>query len=365
VLVALTAGLSLACSADHDPEPTGAGGGGGSGGDEPKTFPNAQPCGINTTYEGDEYCIQAPDPSVGMQLHYGPKDYTDQAEVDRYLIYPGEEKTDCVFVTTTNTTEVFFRQYHARMRPGSHHMLLYLQDTRRAESPGPEGCQQGLDTRNIFGSQTLTLDVGNVVSGPENDGLAIKLEPNQQGVVQMHFINTSNVPMLREGWANLVYIDKSEVKQLGDPIFWLGGLGMRVPPGATQIIKGTATAPADNIRLVGATGHFHANTVRFSAWKTIAGKRELLMEDFDWHDPTLVRFDSVTQNDAPDPIAKKAGGFSGIVALNQGDTVDWECEIVNTSGVTLTFGNEVYTKEMCNVFGLYAPTTGSAWRATN
>jgi hypothetical protein len=244
-------------------------------------------------------------------------------------------------------------------------MLLYLQDARRPESTQPESCRQGLDTRNIFGSQTLTLDVGNVVRGPENEGLAIKLEPNQQGVVQMHFINTGNVPMLKEGWANLVYIDPSQVKQLGDPIFWLGGLGMNVPPGERQIIKGKATAKADNIRLVAATGHFHASTVRFSAWKTIAGQRELLMEDFDWHDPELIRFDSETKNVAPDAVGKKAGGFSGIVGMNTGDIIEWECEVVNSGDAPLTFGNEVYTKEMCNVFGLYAPTTGTAWREAN
>ena len=42
---------------------------------------------------------------------------------------------------------------------------------------------------------------------------------------------------------------------------------------------------------------------------------------------------------------------------------EWECEIVNKQNVTLTFGNEVYTKEMCNMFGMYAPSFGSAWRA--
>ena len=171
---------------------------------------------------------------------------------------------------------------------------MYLQDARRPESTGPEACEQGLDTRNIFGSQTLTLDVGNVTQGPENEGLAIKLEPNQQGVVQMHFINTGNAPILREGWANLVYVDPATVTQLGDPIFFLGGLSMNVAPGTTQVIKGKAIAPADGLRLVAATGHFHAHTTRFSAWKTIGGQRELLMEDFDWHEPTLVHFDSVT-----------------------------------------------------------------------
>ena len=358
-LLALTS-ASLGCSSTSDSPPSGAGASTGA----PTNYPNARPCGIRTPYPGDEYCIEAPDPDLGLQLHYGPKDYNDQAEVDRYLLGPGEEVTDCVFVKTTNDREVFFNGYHARMRPGSHHMLLYLQDTLRPDSTGPERCNQGLDTRNIFGAQTLTMDVDSVVDGPENEGLAIKLGPNLQGVVQMHFINTGDVPILREGWANLVYVDASMVKQLGDPIFFLGGLGMNVQPSTTQIIKGRAVAPAD-VRLLLATGHFHAHTTRFSAWKTIGGQRELLMEDFDWHEPSLLNFDSATQNVMPDPVGKKAGGFSGIVDLRQGDVIDWECEVKNDGDVPLRFGNEVYTAEMCNIFGLYAPTTGSAWPAVN
>jgi hypothetical protein len=38
---------------------------------------------------------------------------------------------------------------------------------------------------------------------------------------------------------------------------------------------------------------------------------------------------------------------------------------VNDGDVPLGFGNEVYTAEMCNVFGMYAPTVGGAWRAVN
>jgi hypothetical protein len=89
------------------------------------------------------------------------------------------------------------------------------------------------------------------------------------------------------------------------------------------------------------------------------------MEDYDWHDPALIHFNSVTRNSAPDAVRKIAGGFSGIVDLKQGDVIEWECEVANDGDVALGFGNEVYTKEMCNVFGVYAPTTGTAWRAAN
>jgi hypothetical protein len=308
-----------------------------------------------------------------MQLHYGPKDYSDQAEVARYLLMPGEEKTDCVFVKTTNDSVVYFNEYHGRMRPGSHHMLLYVRGETVPDSVGPEACKQGLDTRNLFGAQTEKIDVKGVAGGsPEYAGLAVKLEPHLQGVVQMHFINTGSEPILREGWANFVYTPEAEVKMLGDPIFFIGAR-ISVPPGATQVITGMAASydalvegiesPPPHVNLVGGTGHFHANTVRFTAWKVSAGERQVLIEDYDWHDPALMQFSSTRKNPLPDPEAKMAGGYSGIVSIGPGERIEWECEIVNNTNppVTLTFGNEVYTKEMCNMFGMYTPTVGRAW----
>jgi len=360
-----TAASTLACgSTTEEPKPVGDG----------IAQPNAEPCGIDTGFPGDEYCMKVPDPSVGFQLHYGPRDYNDAAEVERYMLGPGEETTDCVFVKTGNETEAFFNEYHGRMRPGSHHMLLYVQDTQIADSVGPESCRQGLDTRNIFGAQTPTIDVQRSAGGPpESEGLAVHLDAHLQGVVQMHFINTGDEPILREGWANIIYANPDEVKVLGDPIFFLGGLGMAVAPGQTQVVSGTAVAPGD-VRLVAATGHFHAHTVRFSAWKTINGQREFLMQDFDWHEPSILKFNSVTKNPSPETAGRSVAAYSGIVALKQGDLIDWECEVQNTTDqpsdpagapTTLTFANEVYTAEMCNVFGMYAPTVGGAWRAVN
>jgi hypothetical protein len=358
IAVLCTVASTLACGSTTKEEPKEVGG-------NNIAQENAIPCGIDTGFPGDEYCIQAPDPSVGFQLHYGPKNYNDPVEVERYMLQPGEEKTDCVFVKTGNETEVFFNEYHGRMRPGSHHMLLYVQDTHVPDSTGPGSCNQGLDTRNIFGAQTPTIDVERISGGAaENEGLAVHLGAQLQGVVQMHFINTGDEPILREGWANIIYAKPEEVKVLGDPIFFLGGIGMNVPPGETQVISGRAEAPAD-VRLVAATGHYHAHTVRFSAWKTIGGQRDFLMQDFDWHEPALVKFDSVTQNPAYDPAKRSVAGYTGIVQLKQGDFIDWECEVVNDGDVPLGFGNEVYTAEMCNVFGMYAPTIGGAWRAVN
>src|SRR5688572_21143463 len=73
----------LGCSSSSD-ESESEGATTGSGGGA-TVDPNARPCNISTGYPGDENCIDAPDPTVGLQLHYGPTNYDDQAEVERYL----------------------------------------------------------------------------------------------------------------------------------------------------------------------------------------------------------------------------------------------------------------------------------------
>ena len=67
---------------------------------------------------------------------------------------------------------------------------------------------------------------------------------------------------------------------------------------------------------------------------------------------------SLIKNPAPDPVKRTPGGVSGILNFEVGDIMEWECEVDNTSDNVLTFRNEVYTGEMCNVFGSsVAPST--------
>lgn len=327
--------------------------------------PGATPCNIHSGYEGDEFCILPPDPSIGFQLHYGPKNYDDPEEVKKYVLMPGQETTDCVFMKTPNDVEVFHSEYHGRMRPGSHHMLVFTRSSEWPDSAAPEACNQGLDTAMILGAQTPTIDIDRSQNpAPENEGLAQKLLPRAQAVFQLHYLNSSTKPMLREAWANVIYRDPSTVKVLSDPIFFLAGLAANIPPATTKITKGQAVAPQE-VRLVAATGHYHAHTVRFSAWSVIAGERRQIFEDYDWHDPKMFTFDSMQQNSPWSAAEKKAGAWSGLLNLAPGDRIEWECEVVNDGNVPLRFGDAVYTGEMCNMFGYYAPTTGRPWSASN
>jgi hypothetical protein len=321
-------------------------------------------CGINTGFKGDEVCLKQP--TNGVQLHYGPSNYDDQAEMEKYYIDPGEEFVSCFYTKTTNETDAFFNEYHARLRPGSHHLRIFAINDDRPEGVGPCGLGDSVGARFLFGATSPTIDVPDKGEEFGNDvsGVAIRLPARSQIVMEVHFYNTGQERLLQEAWANFGFTDTYDV--LGDAISLIGGVGMAVRPGTTELIKGSTVVPED-IRALVLVGHYHAHTTRFSAWHTpVGGERTLVNESFDWGEPATFRYDTKHQNPTPDRELKRDGASSGPLHLKKGDTVDWECEIVNdTTDVTLRFANEVYTGEMCNVFGLYIPSMGGTWNAYN
>jgi hypothetical protein len=305
-------------------------------------------------------CLEPPDPSVGMQLRYGPSNYDDQAEVDKFLLAPGEETTDCFFMNTPNMQNIFFSEYHIRMRSGSHHLIVSQANSEKED--GIASCEGGGIARLIGGTQTSVRDYpGEEGYAPEDEGLAIEIPANAQASLQAHFVNTSEKPLLREAWMNIIYKDPATVTTLLEPIVHATGIGMNILPGTTETLKGSAAAPAD-LRVVNLFGHYHAHTVRFSTWKIDAAmQRTLIYESYDYNEPGDLNYNTVTKNPAPDAAAKAAGGVSGILEFKQGDTIEFECEVVNDGQVPLQFANEVYTAEMCILFGSQVTPLGAAW----
>jgi hypothetical protein len=45
--------------------------------------------------------------------------------------------------------------------------------------------------------------------------------------------------------------------------------------------------------------------------------------------------------------------MSGLQYVENGDTLEWECEVNNTTDAPLRFANEAYTAEMCLLGGVY------------
>lgn len=294
-------------------------------------------CPRNSGFPGDDRCLAAPDPDDGFQLHYGPSDYADRDEVESFVLEPGEELTDCFLIKTPNDRDVYVSGYQIHMRDGSHHLLANV----RAE-PQPDGfapCEPGDGTPGLLaGSQAAIVD-RRERDAPEDQGISVLLPARSQVVINFHVVNTSDEPLLREAWFNYFYIDEADVTAIRGNVFLAGGYGYFIEPGES-LTSSYSCSPQRPVRVLALTAHMHAHATRMSAWKVSAGTRSLVYETFDWNEPTVVQYDSA---------------HDGTLILEPGDSLEWECDVTNTSEQTLTFRNEVYTGEMCVMTGAAVP----------
>lgn len=335
----------------------------------------ADPCATSpdTGFVNDELCIAPPPSDVGFQLHFGPEavDYDDPEVLEEFVIAPNEEETVCQYRTSPNEDVRYYRDQHTRIRSGTHHMILYRAVTDTVDPPPdgtvvPDNCGPGEGYAFFSGAQAAlgpeggTLDVG-TGDAPENEGLAYSVNPKTSFGIEMHYVNLTEKPLLREGWTNLIYAPEDEVEDTISAIFFIGGLSMNVPPKSTQVVEAGPCEREEEVRILGITGHAHAHNTRFTAFLERAdGASEMIYESYDWEEPLNARFDSVTENFEPGDGTRN-GAHSGILTMQPGDKMTWECEVENTLDQPLRFENEAYTAEMCNVFGFYVPGDSGTW----
>jgi hypothetical protein len=113
-----------------------------------------------------------------------------------------------------------------------------------------------------------------------------------------------------------------------------------------------ATMPA---RIVTLFGHAHSHNTRFAVYYDKAdGTSETVYDNYDWAEAPTFTYNTVVQNPVADPVARKTGGKSGILALSAGEQLRFSCDINNTTDNTLVGTNEVFNGEMCNLFGSVA-----------
>jgi hypothetical protein len=344
----------------------------GSSGDEGPEQP-AGGCQFSLSeYPGDCLQLEAPAASEGFQLHHGPASYTDDKDLGRFVLDPGEENVMCMYLTTPNDTEVYFDRYEATMRPGTHHMIVFA----GANSPAQDGdllpcdLDGGGDLQFLVGAQNgldpsgarIQMPPAGESIAPENAGLATRLAPRTHIAYQLHYVNTGSKPILRESWVNFYTRPKSEVTTIVDPISFIGGFSMNVQPSSTEVVTAGCDV-AEPHRIVNLWGHMHAHGTRFSVYKTPpGGKRSLIYEVYDWNHMDTFHYDSAHQNAVPDRALSRAGAHSGLLEVAAGDRVEWECEIKNDTNAPLRWANQAYTAEMCNLFGSHTPGTGGPWR---
>ena len=317
------------------------------------------PCNIDSGYPGDEYCLLPPAPEEGFQIHIGPKDYGDPAEIAKYLIEPNQEFNNSVLGHIPLEEDVWFNRINVQMRPGSHHWISSViagkPEERVYDGTSCEGAQQ---IGSIGGGQNLIYDnPPGGVQAPENEGLGRSLSGNSSLCMNLHAYNFTEEPALRELWINVYTVDESEVTQRGRSIGVVGGFGLNVPPGASETLTYTQ-AFSEPGRIIQLYGHRHVWTPRFA----VRLNDDLIYDSWDWQESRVFNYDSLTENPPPNPDLQVDGAVSGVLEVNAGDEVTFSCFIENESDITLRWANELYTGEMCNLWGTAVGTSLSGTR---
>jgi hypothetical protein len=292
-------------------------------------------CGLDTIYPGDEYCINAPPAADGFQMHLGPTNYDNPG--NQWLMQPGSEITENVNFTATNTTDVYYYWRQYRMRPGSHHLIITT------------------NGRRLGGSSNAAKDnpEGGVIA-QENQGVGMPLSARAPISNSLHYFNFTQDPIIKEVWVNFWYRDAESVTEPTREIFSM--LGMGIAPGE-NVNKHGACRISSPGRLLTVYGHVHAHNERFSVWRTRGSDKMLVHEAYDWEHPNISEYSSTVMNPPLNPTAKMDGGYTGIVDLMPGDTVEFECQILNDTNTTFLGANEAEDDEMCIMIGDTVGTT--------
>jgi hypothetical protein len=294
-------------------------------------------CGLHTKWPGDEYCINPPPADKGFQMHIGPADYNNPDP--KYVMEPGTEVTETWPAVSGNKTDVYYYWRQYRMRPGSHHLII------NADSGGGI---PGLGVR-IGGTSNLAKDNPEAgVIAPENKGVGMPLAANSTLSNSLHYFNFTDKPIIKEVWVNFWYRDKSEVTDPTQEMFSM--LLMNISPGQ-HVLKHGACDISQPGRLLTGYGHVHAHNKRFSMWRTRGSDKQLIHESYDWEHPNISEFSSTVMNPMLNPAGHADGGHSGIVDLQAGDVLEFECDIVNDTQNIFVGQNEAQNDEMCIMVG--------------
>jgi hypothetical protein len=271
--------------------------------------------------------------SAGMQL-----------KVDSFAVTPLGERELFVNRRIGNATDLFVTRITSRMRPGSHHLLLYTFDERNTAfpcntRPAPDVVR---DIRNRDG----TMNVLNMLPmachvffagamTPDFDyrfptGVALRLPANAQLDFNVHYVNRSPADLPGEAFANLYFADRANIHTVARSLNY-ANQDISLPPGRrTTLTK--AFPVATRTTVLGLTSHMHALGERFEIrLRRANGTESSVYLNTDWEHPAFINF--------PTPLVLEAG--DALVSV-----VTWN----NTTDRTVTFGL-ASSDEMDIIFG--------------
>ena len=340
-------------------------------------------------YSGDEFCILPPPPDQGVQIGVHPQGgaywsrmqagdysgYADAVATKPFEVQPGSEVVQTYDNVVSNAGAHDFFRLDSRMRPGSHHLVSWFNvkpdQVEGWEPVTPDEFGSLANNKGLYNVQSTHSDRPSAADvAPEDEGLGLTFPESSVISLQLHHINTTEDPLLREVWINIWWLPKDQkaVSPIGPQV---GLADIDYPP--NQIIDNVGTfAPTKDTRIVSIFGHRHAWTTRFSAELVRAsGETQEIYDSFDWLEMPTYQLDSLTENPLPDVAAGRDGAISGVTILHPGDQINFHCHVDTTErkaqelhvavpSKNLKFTNQAIEGEMCVLYVETAKPTAAS-----
>ncbi len=267
-----------------------------------------------------------------------------QLTVDSFTVSPLSERELFVMRRVGNASDLFITRIESRMRPGSHHLLLYTFDERNTAFPcnTRPAADMVRDIRNRDGSlnivNMLPMACHVYFAGamtPDFDyrfppGVALRLPANTLLDFNVHYVNRSPADLPGQAFANLYTADRSQVQIVARTLNY-ANTDLTLPPGKRTTI--TKVFPV-NVRtsILGLTSHMHSLGERFEIRvRRVNGTETTVYTNTDWEHPGFLNFAA--------PLVLEAG--DALVSV-----VTWN----NVTSRTVSFGLSS-NDEMDIIFG--------------
>lgn len=267
-----------------------------------------------------------------------------QLAVDSFVVFPNQERELFVYRRLGNAEPLFINRIETRMRPGSHHLLLYTFDEAKTAFPCNSRPAPGQvrDLRNADGSTNvvnmLPMACHVYFAGAMNAesdfrfpaGVALRLPANAALDVNVHYVNRAPVGLPGQAFANLYTVPPSAV-QAEAVTLNLAHTDFTLAPRQRTTARKVFPV-ARRTRVLALTSHMHALGERFEIRVQRArGGEETVYVNTDWEHPAFQQF--------PTPLVLEPG--DALVSV-----VTWN----NVTDRTVRFGL-LSTDEMDIIFG--------------
>jgi hypothetical protein len=166
-------------------------------------------------------------------------------------------------------------------------------------------------------------------------GAGARLEAKQGLLIQIHYLNPTDVELPVATTIELERAEPESVKDHVHPLFF-GNMAINVPPAAPPTTVSKTCTLAGDVELVMLTGHLHSHGLDFRATRGSAD----LYQTSDWHQPPMLVFDP--------PLA-----------LSAAEKITFSCTYASEPDRVLTFGDSMERDEMCNLVGAFIPRAGA------